>query len=180
MKAGEDWIRERELSHPQAFVLGYLAQHPGAIQRDIGQLTRTSPASVSSLMQGLERRGLVQRRTEDGNERSKRVYPTPDRVALIAGFVVRALVHLSASCSHLFRCSLRHSVSSSSCEQWARGTAPADVGPAGLRDHGRRHCAAVLRGSIHFPGTGVLRVRGGRSRRSLPSASRSSPRSSWR
>ena len=34
-KAGEDWIRERELSHEQAFVLGYLVQNPGAIQRDI-------------------------------------------------------------------------------------------------------------------------------------------------
>ena len=86
MKAGEDWIRERDLSHPQAFVLGYLVQNPGAIQRDIAQISRTSAASVSSLLQGLERRGLVERRTEDGNERSKRVYPTPDGVALIAGF----------------------------------------------------------------------------------------------
>jgi DNA-binding MarR family transcriptional regulator len=86
MKAGEDWIRERHLSHPQAFVLGYLAQNPGSIQRDIAQLTRTSAASVSSLLQGLERRGLVERRTEDGNERSKRVYATPDGVELITGF----------------------------------------------------------------------------------------------
>ena len=31
MKAGEDWIRERELSHAQGFVLGYLVQNPGAI-----------------------------------------------------------------------------------------------------------------------------------------------------
>ena len=86
MKAGEDWIRDRELSHPQAFGLGFLVQNPGAIQRDIAEITRTSPASVSSLLQGLERRGLVERRTEDGNERSKRVYATPAGVELIAGF----------------------------------------------------------------------------------------------
>ncbi len=86
MKAGEDWIRERDLSHPQAFVLGYLAQNPGSIQRDIAQLTRTSAASVSSLLHGLERRGLVERRIEDGNERSKHVYATPDGVELITGF----------------------------------------------------------------------------------------------
>jgi MarR family transcriptional repressor of mepA len=86
LKAGEDWIRERELSHPQAFVLGYLVQSPGAIQRDIAELTRTSAASVTSLLQGLERRGLVERRTEAGNERSKRVYATADGVDLIAGF----------------------------------------------------------------------------------------------
>ena len=85
-KAGEDWIRERELSHAQGFVLGYLAQNPGAIQRDIAQVTRTSPASVSSLLQGLERSGLIERRTESGNERIKRVYATPAGTTLIAGF----------------------------------------------------------------------------------------------
>ena len=85
-KAGEDWIRARELSHEQAFALGYLVQNPGSIQRDIAQISRTSAASVSSLLQGLERRGLVERRTEDGNERSKRVYATPAGAELIAGF----------------------------------------------------------------------------------------------
>ena len=86
MKAGEDLIRERELSHAQSFVLGYLAQNPGAIQRDIAQVTRTSAASVTSLLQGLERRGLVERRTEEGDERSKRVYATEPGAQLIDGF----------------------------------------------------------------------------------------------
>ncbi|MDF2444606.1 MAG: MarR family transcriptional regulator, repressor for mepA [Subtercola sp.] len=85
-KVGEDWIRERELTHEQAFALGFLEQNPGSIQRDIAALTRTSAASVSSLLQGLERRGLIERRTENGNERSKRVYATPTGAALIAGF----------------------------------------------------------------------------------------------
>jgi DNA-binding MarR family transcriptional regulator len=85
-KAGEDWIRVRELSHEQAFVLGYLVQNPGVIQRDIAQVSRTSAASASSLLQGLERRGLVERRTEGGNERSKRVYATATGSELIAGF----------------------------------------------------------------------------------------------
>ncbi len=86
MKAGEDWTRERELSHAQSFVLGYLVQNPGAIQRDIAQITRTSAASVTSLLQGLERRGLVERRTDAGNERSKRVYATDAGAELISGF----------------------------------------------------------------------------------------------
>jgi DNA-binding MarR family transcriptional regulator len=85
-KAGEDWIRARELSHEQGFVLGYLVQNPGAIQRDVAEVSRTSPASVSSLLQGLERRGLVERRTEPGDVRSKRVYATDEGAALIAGF----------------------------------------------------------------------------------------------
>src|SRR3954470_13885581 len=85
-KAGEDWVRARELTHEQAFGLGYLVQNPGAIQRDIVQMTRTSAASVSSLLQGLERRDLIERRTEPGDERSKRVHATPTGAELIAGF----------------------------------------------------------------------------------------------
>jgi len=85
-KAGEDWIRERGLSHEQSFALGFLVQNPGSIQRDIAAMTRTSPASVSSLLQGLERRELIERRSEGGNARVKRVYPTPAGIELISGF----------------------------------------------------------------------------------------------
>src|SRR4249919_3445187 len=60
-KAGEDWIRARELSHEQAFALGYLVQNPGAIQRDIADMSRTSAESVSSPLQGLELRGMDER-----------------------------------------------------------------------------------------------------------------------
>lgn len=86
MKAGEDWVRERDLSHAQAFVLGFLAQNPGARQRELAQVSRTSPASVSSLLSGLERRGLVDRRTRDGDERSKHVHVTEAGAELISGF----------------------------------------------------------------------------------------------
>jgi MarR family transcriptional repressor of mepA len=86
MKAGEEWVRARELSQEQSFALGFLVENPGSIQRDIAQMTRTSAASVSSLLQGLERRGLVERRTTPGDERSKRVYATQEGAALIAGF----------------------------------------------------------------------------------------------
>lgn len=87
-KAAEDWVRARELSFEQSFVLGYLVREPGAIQRELAEITRTSAASVSSLLQGLERRGLVERRSEPGNERVKRVFATPAGAGLIAGFDV--------------------------------------------------------------------------------------------
>jgi MarR family transcriptional repressor of mepA len=83
-KAGEDWIRERELSHEQGFVLGFLTRQPGSIQRDIAATTRTSAASVSSLLQGLDE--LAARRAETGDERRKRVFATPAGSELIAGF----------------------------------------------------------------------------------------------
>ncbi|WP_440710895.1 MarR family winged helix-turn-helix transcriptional regulator [Herbiconiux sp. YIM B11900] len=85
-KAGEDWIRERDLTHEQSFALGFLVQNPGAIQRDIAAMTRTSAASVSSLLQGLERRGLVERRADGASARVKRVYATPAGTELISGF----------------------------------------------------------------------------------------------
>jgi DNA-binding MarR family transcriptional regulator len=88
MQAAQEWVRERDLSREQSFALGFLEQNPGAIQRDIAKMTRTSAASVTSLLQGLERRGLVERRTEDGDERSKRVYATAAGLELIAGFEV--------------------------------------------------------------------------------------------
>ncbi|ROQ37541.1 DNA-binding MarR family transcriptional regulator [Frondihabitans sp. PhB188] len=87
-EAGMDWIRERELTHEQSFALGFLVQNPGSIQRDIAAITRTSAASVSSLLQGLERRGLIERRTSGGDSRSKRVFATPAGVELIDGFDV--------------------------------------------------------------------------------------------
>jgi DNA-binding MarR family transcriptional regulator len=86
MKGGQDWVRARDLTREQGFALGFLVQNPGAIQRDLAQVTRTSAASVTSLLQGLERRNLIERRTEGGDERSKRVYATPAGADLIAGF----------------------------------------------------------------------------------------------
>lgn len=49
-------------------------------------MSRTTPASVSSLLRGFEGRGLIERRTEGGDERNKRVYATPAGAELIAGF----------------------------------------------------------------------------------------------
>lgn len=84
-KSGDEWIRAREISIEQAFVIGYLVENPGAIQRDIAQVTRTSASNVSILVQGLERRGLVERRADGGDVRIKRVYATDAGGELIEG-----------------------------------------------------------------------------------------------
>lgn len=86
LQAGQEWVRERELTREQAFVLGYLVQNPGSIQRDIVEVTRTTAASVSSLLQGLQQRALVERRAEAGNARVKRVYATAAGADLVSGF----------------------------------------------------------------------------------------------
>ncbi|MGV9849398.1 MarR family winged helix-turn-helix transcriptional regulator [Streptomyces sp. NPDC003442] len=84
-KAAEEWLRARGLTHEQAMVIGYLEQRPGAIQRDIAEMSRTTAANISLMLKVLERRGLVERHIEAGNERSKRVYATPSGIELIAG-----------------------------------------------------------------------------------------------
>jgi DNA-binding MarR family transcriptional regulator len=86
MQAGMEFLRERDLSQQQGFTLGFLAQNPGSMQREIAAMSRTTAASVSSLLQGLERRGLIERRTEEGDERSKRVFATEAGATLIEGW----------------------------------------------------------------------------------------------
>ncbi|WP_312878661.1 TetR/AcrR family transcriptional regulator C-terminal ligand-binding domain-containing protein [Amycolatopsis echigonensis] len=78
----EEWSRTRGLTFEQAMVLGYLERQPGAIQRDVAEMSHTTPANVSLLLKGLERRGLVERRTEGGR---KRVYATEAGLDLVAG-----------------------------------------------------------------------------------------------
>ncbi|MEU6347626.1 MarR family transcriptional regulator [Streptomyces sp. NPDC046977] len=85
MRAGQEWIRSRGLSVQQAFVLNHLVAHPGAIQRDIARATRTTAANVSGVLRGLEARGLVERRFENGDERSKRVFASDAGTELISG-----------------------------------------------------------------------------------------------
>ena len=92
-QAGLEWFRERDLSREQGFALGFLEQNRGSIQRDIAEMTRTTPASVSSLLQGLEKRGLIERRADAANARTKLVYATAAGIEIIQGFgpAMRAL-----------------------------------------------------------------------------------------
>ncbi|WP_043633290.1 MarR family winged helix-turn-helix transcriptional regulator [Nonomuraea candida] len=85
-RIADDWIRERGLTHEQSAVLAYLSKNPEAIQRDVARAMRTSAPGVSRLLAGLERRGLVERRTQEGDTRSRRVRVTPAGAELIQGF----------------------------------------------------------------------------------------------
>src|ERR1700760_3417278 len=85
-RAAEEWARERGLTFEQGFTLGYLVDHAGAIQREIAEINRTTAASVASVLRGLERRGLVERRNDGDDVRSKRVFATPAGASLIADF----------------------------------------------------------------------------------------------
>ncbi|CAL9674481.1 MarR family winged helix-turn-helix transcriptional regulator [Streptomyces sp. enrichment culture] len=85
-RVAEDWIRERGLTHEQSAVLAYLSKNPDAIQRDVARAMRTSAPSVSRLLAGLERRGLVERQAQESDTRSRRVRVTRAGSELIQGF----------------------------------------------------------------------------------------------
>lgn len=82
-QAGTGWLRERDLSPQQAFVLNFLVQNPGAIQRQLAQASRTTAANVSGVLRGLEGRGLITRQAID--DRSKAVFATDQGADLISG-----------------------------------------------------------------------------------------------
>lgn len=86
--AGDEWVRGSGLTRQQAFTLGYLEAHQDreVIARELAEISRTTPASVTSLLQGLEDRGYIVRTPSPEDSRAKLVSITPDGARLIAGF----------------------------------------------------------------------------------------------
>ena len=57
-----------------SYVLEYLAEHDGAMQKDIAAACRIEPATMTSLLCGMEKKGLITRSAPD--RRSLSVYLT--------------------------------------------------------------------------------------------------------
>ena len=70
-------LRKAGLTAGQPKVLDYLKDHNGANQKAIAQGCHMEPASVSSVLTGMEHAGLISRQAEPGDRRSLRVYLTP-------------------------------------------------------------------------------------------------------
>ncbi len=70
-------LRREGLTAGQPKVLDYLKDHNGANQKAIAQGCHMEPASVSSVLAGMEHGGLIARQAEPGDRRSLRVYLTP-------------------------------------------------------------------------------------------------------
>ena len=64
------------LTAGQPKVLDYLGLHDGSVQKDIALGCQIDPATLTGLLNRMEEKGLIQRRTEDGNRRSLHVYLT--------------------------------------------------------------------------------------------------------
>ena len=69
-------IRDTELTPGQPKVLDYLRAHDGAIQKDIARNCLIEQATLTSLLAGMESKGLIERRMLNGNRRNLYVFLT--------------------------------------------------------------------------------------------------------
>lgn len=86
--AADEWVRNSGLTRQQAFTLGYIEEHQerGVIARELSEMSGTTPASVASLLQGLEERGLITRTPSPDDSRVKFVHATAKASRLVDGF----------------------------------------------------------------------------------------------
>lgn len=86
--SADAWVRDSGLTRQQGFTLGYIEEHHnrGVIARELSEMSNTTPASVASLLQGLEDRGLITRVSSPNDSRVKLLHITDEGSRLIAGF----------------------------------------------------------------------------------------------
>ena len=70
-------IRNTGLTSGQPKVLEYLLSHDGSVQKELATACYIEPATLTSVLNGMEKKGLIQRKTESQNRRSLHVYLTP-------------------------------------------------------------------------------------------------------
>ncbi len=88
---GDVYARGLPLTAAQSRTIGYIDyieehEHRGVIQRELAEVSGTSAASVSSLIDGLEKAGYVERRSSADDARRKEIYVLPKAKGLTQGF----------------------------------------------------------------------------------------------
>lgn len=69
-------IKELKLTLGQPKVLDYLQQNNGAMQKDIAQGCHIEPASLSTILNGMEKSGLITRNMDKQNRRNINIFMT--------------------------------------------------------------------------------------------------------
>ncbi len=70
-------VKRIGLTSGQPKILDYLAEHDGTVQKDIAAGCCIEPATLTSILNGMEKEKLVERKTNDSNRRSYQIYLTP-------------------------------------------------------------------------------------------------------
>ena len=69
-------VKDTGLTSGQPKVLDYLKNHNGAVQKDIAAGCHIEPASLTAILNGMETKGLIERRLCPDNHRFYNVYLT--------------------------------------------------------------------------------------------------------
>ncbi|MHA7582974.1 MarR family winged helix-turn-helix transcriptional regulator [Paenibacillus vandeheii] len=87
-KRADESIKELGLNAHQGKVIDYLYenQNKNIIQMDLADRFHLSRASITSMLQGLEQKGFIERKIPANNERQKNIYVLPKAVELIEDF----------------------------------------------------------------------------------------------
>lgn len=71
-------VRKLGITRAQWLVLTRLHRHPGASQSELADMLEVERASAGRMIDRLEANGWVERRSQNGDRRVKRVYLTPE------------------------------------------------------------------------------------------------------
>lgn len=82
-------LQDRHLSVGQPKILEYLFEHDGSVQKEIAMACRIEPATVTSLLSRMEKKGLIERRIRNDNRRYLYVFLT-DKGKYKADYVKKA------------------------------------------------------------------------------------------
>ncbi|MNW24197.1 transcriptional regulator SlyA [compost metagenome] len=87
-KRADESIKELGLSSQQGKVIDYIYENQNnhIIQKDLADRFHLRGASVTSMLQGLEQKGFIERKIPVNNERQKNIYVLPKAVELIEDF----------------------------------------------------------------------------------------------
>lgn len=69
-------LKTTDLTPGQPKVLEYLKDHDGAVQKEIASACHIEPASLTSILNGMEKKGLILRKMRHDNRRYLYVYMT--------------------------------------------------------------------------------------------------------
>ena len=78
-------VKDMDVSPQQGRMISYIAQYEekGLIQNDLARALQRRSASIKSMLQGLKKKGYIERRIPADNERQKNIYALPKGKALV-------------------------------------------------------------------------------------------------
>ncbi|NQX65905.1 MarR family transcriptional regulator [Paenibacillus alba] len=87
-RQADESIKELGLNSQQGKLIAFIHEHQeqGLIQKDLSERFHVRGASITSMLQGLEKKGYIERKIPAHNERQKNIYVLPKGLALINDF----------------------------------------------------------------------------------------------